>query len=519
MDTERIPKTSEPELPPPDLEKDMVSTARGGGILMVGRTFNYFLRLGVTVLLAHLLTTEQMGLYNLAVSGATVAAAIAVFGLDTTIMRQIAIMRSRQDTNGLWGTIQVGLGASIFFSFFVATGLYALAYPIAENIFHEPRLVPLLQIASFTVPLLVMSDVLAGATRGFRNMSDTVIAQNIVQPLVRVGLIVLLALGKLEVWQTIVIFGFADLCASLVLLFQLNRKFNLRRSVSGARRDIRQVLGFSLPLWLSDLMTTFRGNLQTLLIGSLGTIEGVGIFSIANQVTLLGTIFHGSLNQSARPLIAELNDQGKRKQLEHVYQTTTRWVITINLPIILIALLFPEQIMSIFGKAYVAGATTLSILALVNLVHVATGMCGAILEMTGHTGLKLLNTTIRVSLAILMNFLLIPRYGIVGAALAALIHEVVANVLPLGQVWRLYHILPYSLQILKPLAASALAIGGGLLMRQILPLSSNVLVTASHILVVLGVYALTIRLMGFSHEDRSMIRQIARPVRLLFSRR
>jgi O-antigen/teichoic acid export membrane protein len=339
---------------------------------MAGRLFNYFLRLALTVLLARILTTEEYGLYNLAVSAATIAAAIAVFGLDTTLMRQIAIMRGRQDESGIWGAIQVGLGATLLFSAVVATGLFALAYPIAESLFHEPRLVPLLQLSSVFVPLLAMSDLLAGATRGFRNMSDTVIAQNIVQPLVRLVLIVILAIGQLEVWQTIIIFGVADFCASLILLIQLNRKFNLRRSLANAKRDIGHVLRFSFPLWLSDLLSTFRGNIQTLLIGSLGTISGVGIFSIANQVTLLGTIFHGSLNQSARPLIAELSDQGKRTQLEQVYQTTTRWVVTINLPIILIVLLFPEQIMSIFGKSYIAGATTLSILALVNLVQVAT---------------------------------------------------------------------------------------------------------------------------------------------------
>jgi len=332
-------------------------------------------------------------------------------------------------------------------------------------------------------------------------------------------LIVILAIGKLEVWQTILVFGIADFCASLILLIQLNRKFNLRRSLTNAKRDIGHVLRFSFPLWLSDLLTTFRGNIQTLLIGSLGTIAGVGIFSIANQVTLLGTIFHGSLNQSARPLIAELSDQGKRTQLEQIYQTTTRWVVTINLPIILIVLLFPEQIMSIFGKSYIAGATTLSILALVNLVHVATGMCGAILEMTGHTGLKLMNTVIRVALAIFFNFLLIPRYGIVGAAIAALIHEVIANLLPLGQVWRMYRIMPYSAQILKPVAAGVLGVGTGLLLREILPSGQNLLVLASHIVMVLAVYGLTLRLIGFSKEDRTMIRQIARPVRLLFSRR
>jgi O-antigen/teichoic acid export membrane protein len=500
-------------------EKDMLSTAKGGSALMAGRLFTYMSRFVITFIMARLLGAEDYGRYNLAITAATIAGAVSALGLDSTLTRYIAIMNSREDKAGVWGVLQVGIGFSVLFSVLISTGLFALAYPISTVVFHDERLAPLLQLSSLVVPFLTLSSVLSGATRGFKRMSDTVIAQNIVQPLVRLILILIVAVSGLSLPLAIIIFGIADLCASLVLVYFLNRRFSLLQSLSQGKRNARELMAFTLPLWLSDLFTTFRSTIQTLLIGSLDTIRGVGIFSIASQVTLMGNIFHASMSQSAKPLIAELNDQGKHERVEQIYQTTTRWVVTLNLPMILIVVLFPIQIMSIFGKSFVEGAPALALMGLVNFVHVATGMCGTILDMTGHTRMKLANTIVRVALAILANFLLVPRWGITGAAMAALIHEFIANLLPLVQVWFLYRILPYSWAFLKPLTAGAVAAGVGLLLRVWLPVTDQLIPILLQILVVLGVYVLVIQLLGLSLEERQVVNRLRWRVAALISRR
>jgi O-antigen/teichoic acid export membrane protein len=145
-------------------------------------------------------------------------------------------------------------------------------------------------------------------------------------------------------------------------------------------------------------------------------------------------------------------------------------------------------------------------------------MCGTILDMTGHTRMKLFNTIIRVSVAILANFLLIPRFGVTGAAIAALIHEVIANVLPMIQLWFLYRILPYNPHILKPLAAGVLAAGGALVMRTWLPSSGNLLLTILHMLVTLAIYAAVVQRFGLSSEELMVVNRIRRRVGTLLSR-
>ncbi|RPI78750.1 MAG: flippase, partial [Chloroflexi bacterium] len=408
-------------------DREVLNTAKGGGILAVGRLANFGTRFVINVILARLLSAEQYGLYSLSISAATIASGIAIFGLDSTVMRFIAIMKSRKDNEGLWGVLQVGLGFTLLLNVATSTVLFALAYPIAENVFHDLRLVPLLQIAAIIAPFLSFSSVLAGATRGFKNMKDTVVAQNFIQPIVRLILIVVLALSGISVMEAVIAFGLSDLTASIVLLYFLHKKFSLFRSLRSARRETREILSFSLPLWLSDMLVQFRGNIQTVLLGSLGSISGVGIFAIVNQVNLVGNIFHASLNQSARPLIAELSDRGDKFRMKQMYQTGTKWVVSLNLPMILIIILFPVELMSIFGKSFAAGAAALVIMAFAELVNVSTGMCGSIVDMSGHTRLKLANTIVRVAASIFFSFLLIPRYGLMGAAWTSLIQTVIAN--------------------------------------------------------------------------------------------
>ncbi|MBK9055291.1 MAG: flippase [Chloroflexi bacterium] len=497
---------------------DVLSTAKGSSIVAVGRLFNYGGRIVITFVIVRLLNAEQYGLYNIAISVTTIAAAIALFGLDTTLTRQIAVMKGRRDQAGLWGTIQIGLSLGLLLSTLLSIILFALSYPIATQIFNEPRLAPLLQLSCLFVPSLTMGDALAGATRGFKNMRDMVVSQNIVQPIVRLLLVGGLAFFRFNIFHAIIAYGVADVVSTLMLVYYLNRHFPLKRSLRGARRDTKAILSFTFPVWLTGMMSTFRGNIQTLLLGSLTTVVNVGIFSVASQLNLLGSIFHASITTSSRPLIAELHDRNDWSRLGRLYQTTTRWVVILNLPFILLMMLIPAQLLSLFGKSFVDGAVALRVLAFVSLVNAGTGMCGAVLEMTGHTTLKLINAIIRLILSVVLNLLLIPRWGLLGAAITALIIESVANILPLIQVWNLYRLLPYSRDLVAPIVGGIAAAAAFALLALKFPPENSLIHTVFLILLSFGVYLAVILSLGVSAEELILLVRSRNRVSALLSR-
>jgi O-antigen/teichoic acid export membrane protein len=218
--------------------------ARGGGITFAGKMFLTAVRVVTAVMLARLLQASQLGLYSIALSVANIGVAVAIFGLDAALVRYVAVLAARRDDKALWGALQLALGVGLTLSVLTGTVLFALAYPAAEVLFGEPGLAPLLQLTAVIVPLLTLSELLAGAIRGFKRMDYAALAQFIAQPVIRLVLIALLAVGGLTTAEAIITFGLADLAASFILLYYLNRVFRLRRPLRDADWDVRSVLSF-----------------------------------------------------------------------------------------------------------------------------------------------------------------------------------------------------------------------------------------------------------------------------------
>jgi O-antigen/teichoic acid export membrane protein len=500
-------------------DQDILTAAKGGGIVFAGNLFQYGSRFVIGLLHARFLGAEQLGLLNLALTSASIASGLALLGLPAAMVRYVSLFASRRDAAGLWGTLQTGLGLTAIVSALTGIGLFVVADPVAEGLFHEPELVPLLRVISLIVPFLALGSVIAAATRGFKKMQYTVIGQNISQPAIRLFLALALAMtvGLTATWA-LVAFGLAVIIVFVILLRFLNELFPLKRPVGTARRNPKEILRFSLPVYLSSLIRLFGGNIQILLLGALSTAATVGVFAVATQINTLGTMFHGAIVTVSSPIVSQLYDRGEREQMGRFYQTVTKWTLTVNLPLFLIVLLFPTSILSIFGKNFVGGATALSILAWANLAQTGTGICGAVLDMTGNTSLKLVNSLVTFASTIGLNLLLIPRWGLMGAAVAALSAAAIVNLLRLLEVYILFRLLPYTLSFIKPITAGlvALTITWGL--RSLSLPGADLVHLAMSVTVLLTVYTGTIILLGLSQEDRAVLARVGQRISTLLQK-
>jgi len=332
--------------PPVSPEEPTLTAAKGGGITFAGSLFSYAFRFALGIVLARFLGAEQFGLYDLTLTVIAVGATLVTFGLGQAMVRYVSVFVSQQDTKGLWGALQIGLGLPTILGAIVGVSLYALAEPVAERLFDEPRLVPLLRLASLAIPILALSNIAAAATRGFKNMHYTVIAQEVSQSIIKLILIVLLAIIGLNAARAMAANVLTLAIVLVMLLLFLNNLFSLKRPFRTARRDTKRIFGFALPVYLSSLIISFRGGLQTILLGSFHTFTSVGIFAVAYRITAFGGMINDAVFTPSMPIVSELYEQGKMEQLGRFYQTTTRWVITLNLPLFLVVVLFPDPIQS-----------------------------------------------------------------------------------------------------------------------------------------------------------------------------
>jgi O-antigen/teichoic acid export membrane protein len=265
-------------------------------------------------------------------------------------------------------------------------------------------------------------------------------------------------------------------------------------------------------VFLSDLMTTFRDNIQTLLLGALNTAASVGIFSVASQMNMVGHMFQSAIATASRPIIAELYDKGEQAQMSRMYQTTTKWAVTANLPMFLTLVLFPAELLSIFGRSFVAGSTALILLACAIMADISTGQCGIILDMTGRAGWKLVNSIVRLGLSLGLSALLIPSWGVVGAATATLLTVILINGMRMLQVFFMFRLLPYNTSFAKPIAAGLAALLAALALGALLP-DLGAAGVALRVAALFGVYAAVILLLGLAPEDRAVLARLRKRVR------
>lgn len=501
-------KRDEPGQNEPDFAADIAFVAKGGGTLFAGRLFTWGIRFGIAIMLARMLGANGYGAYNLTLSLATIGGVVPLLGLDTAIVRYTAIFAGRGDWGAVRANLRLMLRLSVATSLLIAAGLIIFAEPVARGVLHDRRLTDLVFISALMVPTMVLNSQLGSALRGVRRITHEVFADQIFQPMVRLALLLVLVVVGLTVSQALLAWAVASFATTVLLAYLVIRALRGRGNNDGKPLSARELLRFSGPVFLSNLVSKSGQQLQTILLGALSTLSTVGVFAVAANVTLIGSLFHSSLVSASMPLLAEAQDREDRPALERLYQLTSRWSLTLNLPIFLAIVAYSQVLLAMFGSEFRSGAGPLAILAAANLVYAGTGMSGAVLDMTGYTWLKLLNAAVSVGLGIALNLILVPSLGLVGAAIAALTVTAAGNILQLVEVLWLVRASPYNRSFLKPVGAGALALAASMGVKALLGGMGEVIQAAVGIPVLFITYGLVLFGFGIDDDDRLVLRRV-----------
>jgi O-antigen/teichoic acid export membrane protein len=136
------------------------------------------------------------------------------------------------------------------------------------------------------------------------------------------------------------------------------------------------------------------------------------------------------------PSITELNTRGETERLQALMTRAARLVFFASLPIVLAVTLLADPLLRLFGPDFSGGATPLRILALGQLVNIATGFPGTILIMVGDSGRVTRGVAIGAAVNIALNLALVPSHGATGAAIAGATSIALTNVLLAATLWR-----------------------------------------------------------------------------------
>jgi O-antigen/teichoic acid export membrane protein len=498
----------------PTFQQNILSTAKGGSISFAGRMFEYTIRFIFSIVVARVIGAEQYGLYTLGLTIVPIASMLALMGLQTGVVAFLAPAIREKDDARIWGIVQVCTGIPTLLSVVFGVILFVFAEPVAVLGFHEPRLVPLLQIVSVSIPLDAIGFIAYQIIISYKQPKFSVLANNVILPLAKLLLTVgFLALG-LGVFGIVLAHVLASALGLALILYFVKSLLPMKRSIGSAKRNTGQLLRYSLPVHLGWVLNAVRGTLETLVLGFVGLTTGVGIFAVASRLSSLGTLFFLSIGNISTPMIAEFYSRGELGQLKKLYQTTTKWVLMFNIPLFLTFVLFSKPLLAIFGGDFMNGEVALIVLAVGNLVYTGTGLGANILDMTNHTKFNSANSVFMVIVTIATDLLMIPRWGVIGAAAASSISTVIVNIVCLIEVYGLLKMQPYTFAIFKPILAGAVTAAISFFIGQFLVLPSllGLFVGAG---ILWGTYTLILARLGLSQEDLMIISRFRSRIKLL----
>ncbi|MDQ0297881.1 O-antigen/teichoic acid export membrane protein [Salibacterium salarium] len=202
----------------------------------------------------------------------------------------------------------------------------------------------------------------------------------------------------------------------------------------------KEYLKYSIPLVFATMMSTIINRIDIIMIGNMTNESYVGIYEItflvSNSVASLLIIF----NTVFAPKIANLYHSGQIEVLQKLYVVSTRGLAIVALIITVIIIMNSEFILSVFGEDIVEGVTALNFRSIGQFINIAVGGVWLMLSMTGKTKFQLYANIFVCIVNISLNFILIPIYGINGAAFASMVSIVLINITGYFIVSRLFKV-------------------------------------------------------------------------------
>jgi O-antigen/teichoic acid export membrane protein len=406
-------------------------STRNGAVGLIGAAVNGAFGFVLTAVIVRTFGAAGSGALFSVIGLVTIAGAVCCLGADTALLW--AIPRRRLGPSGdAARLLPLALVPTVAVAVLVALAGFLAADPVARVLLDggNPSGPALIRLAFVGVPVIVAATVLLAAVRATRAVSAYVAVQLVAVPIVRpllIGGAVLLGGGVVTGFGGWLVPMAAAGAAALLLVARplgLTASASLRSTAS----DRRTFWGFALPRAASVAIDASSMWVGVLLTGALAGQTEAGVFAAVGRYVLAGLLVMQGLRVAIAPQLSRLLGRDRRAEAAAVYRRTTLWIVLLSWPAYLLLATFAPAFLQLFGPEFAAGATPMAVLAVAMTVNVGVGLVQTVLLMSGNSRGHLLATVLGLALNVTAGFLLIPRHGALGAAIAWSIGIVAENV-------------------------------------------------------------------------------------------
>jgi O-antigen/teichoic acid export membrane protein len=398
--------------------------AWAGAVNLVGGAAGSLLGLALAAVVGRSLGTDGAGTYFLVVAVFLIVSSITELGADTGLVRYIAALRATDRVREAPGLLRVALGPVLVAGLVVVAASAGIAVAWPELVDGLP--LPFVVLAAALAATSSLVAVLLSATRGYGDVLAYPLLQNIALPVLRlVGVAVAVvagagATGVLVAWMAplpLVLVLAAAVVVRLVRRHGGRWRGTVEKTVE--RRALRREFwGFSAARGFAAAVEILLEWADVLLVGALASPEAAGVYAVVTRCARASEVVHQAARVAIGPQLSAALARGDLHQAREVYGLVTAAMIWLAWPFFLLLALFGDTVLGLFGPGFGDGAVPLAVLSLAMALATAAGTVQTILLMGGRSSWQLADKTGALVLNVLLNLVLIPQWGITGAAVA-----------------------------------------------------------------------------------------------------
>lgn len=383
-----------------------------------------------SVVLARLMGAKGYGAYAYAIAWINLLKVFGLLGAEQLIVRETAIYHQRSEWGYLKGLFNWARSISLLASLLLVAGALGVSWLVAEDLTSPMQIT--FWIALTMLPVVTQMRIRQASLQGFQHIVAAQLPEMLIQPLVflfAIAATFFVFHDSMTVFTAMAFQVAAAAIAFLISAIQLRQRVPQPVRHASARYQSGIWFRSGLSLLFISGIDIINARLDSIMVGMLSDAESVGIYVVSARVAELIIFVLIAGGTAMAPKIAKLHAEGELGELQDLLTRMSRLMLVLALPVVFGFLILGNWILSVFGPEFTRGLLCIRILSLVRLVHVFFGPVNLLLIMCGQEFEAAKAVVVGTGINFVLNLILIPKWGIEGAAAATGVAIIVMSLL------------------------------------------------------------------------------------------
>ncbi|WP_231711296.1 lipopolysaccharide biosynthesis protein [Xanthobacter dioxanivorans] len=396
----------------------LINTYGGYVAAMMARGLELVGKLGLYIVSARILGVHESGYFFLCLTWIGVLATVSRGGFERAVVRHVAAELAVGKGRAAGHAFLAGALAVLMLGLVVSIATGALSAPIATYLFRDPEAARPLFLAAFVILPQALCYFVGNALMGLHKSAWGQLVQNGLWPLFTLAA---LFAGVHSLDGILCALAAANAAATAIgaaLVFRERHRFVDAPSETANAERLPALWRTAMPLAVVETVQILLPALPVLLLASFGLPAQVGAFSVASRISMLTWVVSASIGSVAAPSFAARHRQGRWDELRQLNRKVRLAVALFSAPLLAGMFFFPATLLHLVGPGFEIASTALVILAVGQLVYALLPCQEIVLAMAGHGGILRWLTVAQTVVCLVLCVLLIPPFGMIGAAIA-----------------------------------------------------------------------------------------------------